>query len=139
VARRRRVIVTWDPTASGFWLVEDYFPEIGEIDRRILPSMEELRGVLGAIDVRPLLVPHDCLDGFLGAYWQRPYAYLDAGVRSAMSTFSKISDVESGLARLRRDLEDGSWERRYGHLLRQPEIDLGYRLVIAHGGRGGTT
>jgi hypothetical protein len=49
-----------------------------------------------------------------------------------MSTFSKISDVETGLARLRSDLEDGTWERRYGHLLRQSEIDLGYRLVIAH-------
>jgi len=139
VARRRLVIVTWDPAASGFWLVEDYFPEIGEIDRRILPSIEELRWVLGDIEVRPLLVPHDCIDGFLGAYWQRPYAYLDAGVRSAMSTFSKISDVESGLARLRSDLEDGTWERRYGHLLRQSEIDLGYRLIIAHCGSCGTT
>ena len=139
VARRRLVIVTWDPAASGFWLVEDYFPEIGEIDRRILPSIEELRGILGDIEVRPLLVPHDCIDGFLGAYWQRPSAYLDAGVRSAISTFSKISDVESGLARLRSDLEDGAWERRYGHLLRQSEIDLGYRLVIAHCGSGGTT
>jgi SAM-dependent methyltransferase len=138
VAWRRLVIVTWDPAASGFWLVDDYFPEIGEIDRRILPSIGELRGVLGDIDVRPLPVPHDCIDGFLGAYWQRPCAYLDAGVRSAMSTFSKISEVESGLARLRRHLADGTWERRYGHLLRQPEIDLGYRLVIAHCGRGGS-
>jgi SAM-dependent methyltransferase len=139
VARRRLVIVTWDPAASGFWLVEDYFPEIGEIDRRILPSIEELRGVLGDIAVRPLLVPHDRIDGVLGAYWQRPYAYLDEGVRSAMSTFSRLSDVESGLARLHSDLEDGTWERRYGHLLRQSEIDLGYRLVIAHCGSGGTT
>ena len=108
VTWRWLVIVTWDPAASGFWLIEDYFPEIGEIDRRILPSMDELRGVMGDIAVRPLLVPHDCLDGFLGAYWQRPSAYLDAGVRSAISTFSKTSDVESGLARLRRDLKDGT-------------------------------
>ena len=139
VAQRRLVIVTWDPAASGFWLIEDYFPAISEIDRQILPSIEELRGVLGDIEVRPLLVPHDCIDGFLGAYWQRPYAYLDAGVRSAMSTFSKIRDVGSGLARLRSDLEDGTWERRYGHLLRQSDIDMGYRLVIAHCGSGGTT
>ena len=136
VARRRLVIVTWDPAASGFWLINDYFPEIGEIDRRILPSIEELRGVLGDIDVRPLPVPHDCCDGFLGAYWRRPHAYLDAGVRSAMSTFAKVRDVESGLARLRCDLADGTWAHRYGHLLHQSEIDLGYRLVIAHGGSG---
>jgi SAM-dependent methyltransferase len=139
VARRRIVIVTWDPAASAFWLVDDYFPEIGEIDRRIVPSIAELQRVLGDIEVRPLPVPHDCTDGFLGAYWQRPYAYLDAGVRSAISTFSKLSDVDSGLARLRRELEDGTWERRYGHLRRQPEIDLGYRLVIAHRGGSGTS
>jgi SAM-dependent methyltransferase len=132
VARRRVVIVTWDPAASGFWLVDDYFPRIGEVDRRILPPIAELAGVLGDVEVRPLMVPHDCTDGFLGAYWRRPHAYLDAGVRGAMSTFSMIGDVGPGLARLRGDLADGTWERRHGHLLRQNEIELGYRLVIAH-------
>jgi SAM-dependent methyltransferase len=139
VARRRLVIVTWDPAVSGFWLIDDYFPEIAEIDRSTLPSIEDLGEVLGDIEVRPLLVPHDCSDGFLGAYWRRPYAYLDAGVRSAMSVFSKLEDVESGLAHLRSDLEDGTWRRRNGHLLRQAEIDLGYRLVIAHCRSAGTT
>lgn len=135
VVRERIVILTWDPAAPGFWLVDDYFPEIGEIDRRILPSMAELRAVLGDIEVRPLPVPHDCTDGFFGAYWRRPAAYLDAGVRGAISTFAKLSDVDSGLARLRSDLADGTWERRHGHLLRQPEATLGYCLVIAD--RGG--
>jgi SAM-dependent methyltransferase len=138
VAQHRVVIVTWDPATSGFWLIEDYFPAIAEIDRQILPPMEELRQAFGHIEVRPLLVPHDCTDGFLGAYWRRPYAYLDPGVRGAISTFAKIGDVESGLARLRGDLADGTWERRNGHLLRQPELDLGYRLVIAHPRRDGS-
>src|SRR6266851_3875064 len=57
-------------------------------------------------------LPHDCVDGFLGAYWRRPEAYLDAAVRGAISTFTKLADVEPGLARLRRDLEDGTWRRR---------------------------
>lgn len=135
VAQQRVVIVTWDPAASDFWLINDYFPAIGEIDRRICPSLEEIQRVLGAIEVQPLLIPHDCVDGFLGAYWRRPSAYLDAGVRSAISTFSKLDEVDTGLARLRSDLEDGTWERRYGHLLRQSVRDLGYRLIIAHGGR----
>ncbi|MGH8067501.1 MAG: class I SAM-dependent methyltransferase [Candidatus Entotheonellia bacterium] len=139
VARHRLVIVTWDPATSGFWLVEDYFPAIIETDRPIFPTIEAFRQILGDVEVRPILVPYDCTDGFLGAYWRRPYAYLDPGVRSAISTFAKIGGVESGLARLRGDLEDGTWERRYGHLLRQSELDLGYRCVIAHRGRGGTT
>jgi SAM-dependent methyltransferase len=130
VARQRVVIVTWDPATSGFWLLEDYFPEIVEIDRPNFPSLEEFTHVLGPVEVHPLPVPHDCADGFLGAYWRRPYAYLDPGVRSAISTLAKI-DVAAGLARLRADLENGTWAQRYGHLLRQPELDLGYRLVIA--------
>jgi ubiquinone/menaquinone biosynthesis C-methylase UbiE len=31
-----------------------------------------------------------------------------------------------------------TWERRNGHLLRQSELDLGYRLVIAHRRRNST-
>ena len=133
VARRRVVVVTWDPSISGFWLADDYFPEIFEIDRKIFPTIEDYRRALGHIDVRPMLIPHDCVDGFLGAYWRRPYAYLDARVRSAISTFAKLTprDVEAGLARLRRDLEDRTWARRYGHLLDRSEIDLGYRIVVA--------
>jgi SAM-dependent methyltransferase len=131
VARRRVVVVTWDPSTSGFWLVDDYFPEIVEIDRPLFPSIEDFRKALGRVEVHPLPIPHDCVDGFLGAYWRRPHAYLDAGVRSAISTFAKLHDMGRGLDRLRRDLEDGSWTRRYGDLLDQPEIDLGYRIVIA--------
>jgi len=67
VARHRLVIVTYAPTATGFWLVEDYFPAIGEIDRRICPSLEEFRCAVGPVDVRPLPIPHDCTDGFLAA------------------------------------------------------------------------
>ena len=133
VAKGRLVIVTWDPNASGFWLVDDYFPDLARIDGDIFPSIEELRRALGRIKVRPLPIPHDCSDGFLGAYWRRPYCYLNPNVRSAISTFSKIGDVEPGLARLRSDLENGTWERRHLGLLNRSELDLGYRIVIAEG------
>ena len=133
VARRRVVVVTWDPSSQGFWLLDDYFPQIGDVDRPNFPSLEDFRRALGSVEVHPLPIPHDCVDGFLGAYWRRPHAYLDAGVRSAISTFAKLqtSDVESGVERLRRDLADGTWARRHGDLLNRSEIDLGYRIVIA--------
>jgi SAM-dependent methyltransferase len=134
VARQRLVIVTWDPETSGFWLVDDYFPALVEIDRPLFPSVGEFRSLVGPIEVRPLLIPHDCIDGFLGAYWRRPSAYLDPGVRQAISSFSKVGDVDAGLTRLRGDLDDGTWERRHGHLLSQSELDLGYRLVVARRG-----
>jgi SAM-dependent methyltransferase len=139
VSRHRLVIVTYDPATTGFWLVDDYFPDINEIDRRIMPSLEDLHQALGPVDVRPLPVPHDCTDGFLGAYWRRPSAYLDPGVRSAISAFAKLPNTDVGLGRLRADLEDGTWERRYGHLMQQATLDLGYRLVVAHLGDQGTS
>lgn len=131
VARDRVVILTWDPGFTGFWLVEDYFPEIAEIDRRIFPTLDELTGAFGAFEIRTVMVPADCTDGFLGAYWRRPEAYLDAAVRGAMSTFTKIAGVDEGVERLRRELADGTWERRHGEVLSPNELDLGYRLVIA--------
>jgi SAM-dependent methyltransferase len=131
VARHRAVVLTWDPAASGFWLIEDYFPALAAIDRRIFPSLGELERVWGAIEVQPVPVPHDCVDGFLGAYWRRPAAYLDAAVRAAISTFTKLPEVESGLLRLRRDLDDGTWRQRHENVLERTELDLGYRLVVA--------
>ena len=129
VARRRVVILTWDPDTSGFWLVEEYFPEIAAVDRPIFPTIADFTAALGSVDVRPLPIPHDCRDGFLGAYWRRPHAYLDEGVRRAISTFNKI-DPARGLARLRSDLESGDWQRRHGAALGASEIDLGYRLIV---------
>jgi SAM-dependent methyltransferase len=132
VTQQRIVIVTWDPAVANFWLIEDYFPAIAELDRQSCPAIEVFRATFGAIEVHPLPVPHDCCDGFLGAYWRRPHAYLDAGVRSAISVFAKLADVDAGLARLRGDLASGTWAQRYSHLLRQSAYDLGYRLVLAH-------
>ena len=131
VAREKVVLLTWDPESAGFWLVQDYVPDVLAIDRRIFPSIDELRSVLGPIEVVEVPIPHDCRDGFLGAYWRRPHAYLDPEIRSGISTFARASGVEEGLARLRADLENGSWERRYGELPERAELDIGYRLVIS--------
>jgi len=132
VARDRVVLVTWDPEARApFWLVDDYFPALTEVDRPIFPTVAEFTQTLGPVEVRPIPIPHDCVDGFLGAYWRRPEAYLDDAVRAAMSTFSKIGDPAPGLARLRRDLGDGTWARRHGAVLAHDALDLGYRVVVA--------
>jgi SAM-dependent methyltransferase len=137
VARQRLVVVTHDPTAAEFWLVDDYFPGIREADRATMPALEEFDRLGGRVEIRSLPIPHDCTDGFLGAYWRRPHEYLDPGVRSAISTFANLRELDAGLARLRADLADGTWERRYGHLQNLRELDLGYRVVIVHLGESG--
>jgi SAM-dependent methyltransferase len=132
VARKRAVLLTWVPDAAPFWLTEDYFPEIAAHDRKIFPSAAALSAMLertiGPVHMAPLPVPHDCIDGLLCAYWRRPECYLDAEIRSAMSSFARI-DAEAGLARLRSDLSSGRWAKRNGHLLALDTIDLGYRIV----------
>jgi hypothetical protein len=50
-----------------------------------------------------------------------------------MSSFARLRNAEAGLAKLRLDLDDGTWLRRNGELLLKPELDLGYRLVVGKG------
>jgi hypothetical protein len=54
-------------------------------------------------------------------------------VRAGISVFQVLpeADVRAGLARLRADLEDGTWARRNAELLERAELDLGIRLVVA--------
>ena len=96
-----------------------------------MPKMSDYERWLGPVQVAPLPVPHDCSDGFLHAYWRRPAAYLDPYIRSGISSFWAISDIEAGLQNLGRDLKTGEWERHYGELLGLTEYDAGYRLVVA--------
>lgn len=139
VARRRVVLFTWDPIPRGrFWLTDEYLPEIMDLDVPRFPTMDALAAHLGAIDVRIAPVPHDCIDGFLGAYWRRPEAILDPGVRRGVSCFGQLPAdvVDAGVSRLAADLASGAWDARFGHLRTETTADLGYRIVVAEtGGR----
>ncbi len=132
VAGGRVVLLTWVGFRNHFWLL-DYLPQIREIDEPLFPSIKQLTDVLGSVREIPIPIPHDCTDGFLCAYWRRPHRFLDEGVRGAISTFSRISDIKDGLRRLRDDLNSGEWSRRYGHLMRNESMDFGYRVVVADG------
>ena len=87
----------------------------------------------GEARVVPVPIPHDCADGFLGAYWRRPTAYLDPEVRAAISALAK-AQAHQGLARLAAELADGRWREKHGAVLGEGELDLGYRLLIAEPG-----
>ncbi len=129
VTRGPIVLLTFDPSLRP-WLT-DYLPELATLDEAQFPAMSDYaRWLGGSVRVEPVLIPHDCSDGFLYAYWRRPSAYLDAHVRTGSSSFWAI-DAEPGLSELRRDLETGEWERRYAALLSLDAYDAGYRLVVA--------
>ena len=134
VARHRVVLLTWDPACGdAFWLITRYIPEILDLDVPRFPSMAELSRYLGQIEARPLPIPHDCRDGFLGAFWRRPEAYLDPNVRRAISGFVQLPPevVNAGLAHLAEDLRSGQWDTQFGWVREQTSLDLGYRLIVA--------
>jgi SAM-dependent methyltransferase len=138
VARRRVVLLTWDPEFDdALWLTTDYLPVIRVRDRAIFPRLSVVRAGLQPLrgfTVDPVPVPCDCSDGFLGAWWRRPAAYLDPAVQTGISSFCELGPKVIGppLARLAADLECGEWERRFGGLLELDELDLGYRLITAY-------
>ena len=134
VTRERIVFLTLDlDLTAEMWLCRDYLPEIVEHDRETFSSIAHLETVLPNLQVETILVPSDCTDGFCVALWSRPEAHLDPSVRRASSIWHLLppSVVDSGLDRLRRDLESGEWDRRYGRLRMQASLDVGLRLVIA--------
>ncbi len=130
VSRGRVVILTYDPAFRGFWLA-DYVPALVTLDDARMPAMADYTRWLGPVETTPVPIPHDCIDGFLCAFWRRPHAYLDPQVRSAMSSFAMVGDVTNAMARLASDLDDGSWQRRHADLMALDERDLGYRLIVS--------
>lgn len=131
VTRGQVVVLTYDPAYPRFWLA-DYIPELIALDEAQMPKMTDYEAWLGPVETFPVPIPHDCLDGFLCAYWRRPTAYLDPRVRTAISAFWAFGDASEALGRLEADLASGAWARRYPHLLDLDECDCGYRLVVAN-------
>jgi SAM-dependent methyltransferase len=127
VVRGRIVILTFDPAARP-WLT-DYIPGLATLDEAQMPALAAYEAALGPVRITPLAIPHDCADGFLYAYWRRPEAYLDPRLRSGSSSFRVLADAGGGLERLREDLANGRWDRRYGVLRGLDSYDAGYRLI----------
>ena len=133
VAARQVLFVFESLAAHGHWLV-DYFPEIldNEVEQNA-PDPAALENHLQIVEVQKLWVSPDCVDGVAAAYWKRPEMYLRPEVQASMSALSLLSETarRRGTGRLRKDLADRTWHRRYAHLFDLDRADYGYRLVIA--------
>ena len=133
---KRQVILLFEPWETWkFWLVE-YFPDCLSLPSEVnAPGVEDVQALLDVHTIAPVPVPvlADCIDGFAGAYWRRPEAYLDPSVRAGISSLAQLPTeaAERSVLRLRQDLDSGEWHARYGHLRQLPELDLGYRLLTA--------
>jgi hypothetical protein len=134
IARQRIVVLTIDvEVAADMWLLRDYFPEIADRDRREFPAIAHLiRDLRAPTTVITVPVPADCTDGFGLAFWNRPEAILDPGVRAATSGFARMDRAREAdaVTRLARDLETGVWDERHGHLRALRDLDVGLRLLV---------
>jgi SAM-dependent methyltransferase len=126
------VVFTYDLSGlNRFWLTRDYLPELtANLVGR--PSLDEQARAIGA-RVVPVLIPWDCVDGFVEAYWRRPEAYLDERVRRGMSIWTTLGpEVEQrAVQSIRDDLSSGRWNERNEELVGLDVADVGLRLLIA--------
>lgn len=140
VTRGPIVILTGDPDRlRRFWLV-DYAPVI-ETEARRYPSLTALADSLGGrIRSSVVPVPLDCTDGFNEAYYGRPEGLLDPHARLSCSAWRFVdSSVQDRFTKhLRGDLEDGTWDRRYGFLRTRPTFDGSLVLVVSERSGGAT-
>lgn len=127
------VITAADIEALGrFWL-NDYAPELFEVKRRRYPTIEAIAAHLGAcVDVQTILIPHDCTDGLVSAFYGRPEAILDPAVRAAQSSWRFLPEgVEDRcVASLAADLKSGRWDERYSHFRTLPAYEGAMRLIV---------
>jgi SAM-dependent methyltransferase len=133
VARGRVVVFTFDLEAHPEW-IKDYLEPALRIERPRVPSIEAVAaGLGGRTFVERVQTPADCVDGFVEAFWNRPEAFLDPGVRASQSSWSLLGPgVEQGIVdRLRADLESGAWDAAHGHLRQADSLDGSLRLVIS--------
>ena len=135
VARGPVVILTIDAEVSSrMWLLADYVPEVADLDFRIFPPIEALaRWLGGKVDVRPVPISRETPDWSLGSFWAHPERVLDEQARNATSGFARMPPevVERVVEAVGRDLADGTWDVRHGHLRGVEAYDSGLRLVVA--------
>ena len=134
--RTRGVAAAWSPHLGRvcrdlFWLTTSTCP-------RSSPRPPGSRGCriarcFTAMDAHPGALPHDCVDGFLGALLA-PARGLSRSRRAPGDIRLRPAPpaaLDEGLARLAADLDEGRWDARFGHLRAQDDVDLGYRLLVA--------
>jgi SAM-dependent methyltransferase len=135
VSRGPVVIFTRVPERAPWWWLYHYFPATEKLITCRSTPLSEYEAALGPVRLVPVPIPHDCVDGFEGAYWRQPAGLLDPEVWGGMSALTMIDEGSrrQGMRRLLEDLVSGEWERQFADLLELEELDLGYRVLVAGG------
>jgi SAM-dependent methyltransferase len=134
VARGPVIVLTFDVSAyDDYWLVAEYGPELADTERPLFPPVQDVLEMLGGGRIEPVVLPADCADGIVEAYFARPERYLDDAVRSAQSVWRRLPPgVERRIVEcLGADLESGRWDEHHPGLRDQAEYASSLRLLVA--------
>ena len=139
VARTGAIIfLTFDPRIGEKPWIADYFPSLLEDAFRVFPPLIDVVALIEAntqrmVEIFPLMLPHNLTDMFFAAGWRRPEIYLNPDVRAGISALSlaDASIVETGVNLLKKDLNSGQWDTKYGEIRKLEAFDAGYRFLCA--------
>jgi hypothetical protein len=135
VTRNVVLILTCDPARLHYSWRSEYAPEMIAVEARRYPAIEAiLEGVGGPADVEQVKIPLHCTDGFSEAYYGRPERFLEPSARRANSAWSFVEPGIEGrfVERLGWDIEEKTWDAKYGFLRSEPMFDGSLRLIIGH-------
>ncbi len=128
------VILTFDPDAlHEFWNAH-YFPELIAVEQSRYPKIDAIVAALGGnCEVKKIPIPIDCVDGFQEAFYARPEAFLQKEVRQAQSAWGFLKEglEERIVAELKKELDSGEWDKKYGVHRTMSSFTGALRLVIA--------
>jgi SAM-dependent methyltransferase len=134
VARRQVIVMTFDPEQlDNFWNAE-YFPEVIAVEKARYPTIDFIEKSLGGnCNVIPIPIPFNCKDGFQEAFYGRPEAFLENEVRLSQSAWGFIPEEKQAdiVDRLKIDLENGTWDKKYGHFRTQENFTCALRLIVS--------
>lgn len=111
----RFVIFTATPSQMRRYWLNHYFPEMMENSCKQMPTFEIIRSALtqanfSIVSTEPFFISPELQDFFLYSGKQRPDMYLSNKVRNGISSFHNFctqSELNSGLDKLRNDIESG--------------------------------
>lgn len=109
------VIFTAMPNQMRCYWLNHYFPEMMENSCKQMPTFDAINSALTQAhfsieSTEPFFISPELQDFFLYGGKQRPDMYLSSKVRNGISSFHNFctqSELDSGLGKLRKDIESG--------------------------------
>ncbi|EGC38652.1 hypothetical protein DICPUDRAFT_28273 [Dictyostelium purpureum] len=131
------VILTCDPhKVMDFWMY-DYAPNVFQTESTRYPDLNKISQVLGgSVEIVPVPIPKECHDLFNEGYYARPEFFVNncPGSYSSCSAWSFVDDETRNIYinNIKKDLDSGEWDKKYGHYRNQSHYIGSLYLVISN-------